>query len=139
MLDIFFLIAGLYMIFEKKVRISSKKSIEGTIAQKIGLIFLIPALLSYAVKIIPRNPLSTIFAYASLAGYAVAIISIFYFIFFYKITNKDTHQILGKININTNKLKPSPQESKHLFCHNCGVSVVGEGAFCTSCGTKLKN
>ncbi|MDP3661661.1 MAG: hypothetical protein Q8R17_02330, partial [bacterium] len=84
MLAIFFLIAGLYMVFRKEVRISSKRSIKGVVAQKIGLIFLVPALLSFALKLIPDSSLSAILGFISLAGYGIAIVSIFYFIFFYK-------------------------------------------------------
>ncbi len=87
MLAIFFLIAGLYMIFKKEVRISSKRSIKGRVAQNIGLIFLAPAILSYVLKLIPDSPLGVILSYVSLVGYGIAIISIFYFIFFYKSTN----------------------------------------------------
>lgn len=75
------------MVFKKEVKISSKKSIKGKVAQKIGLIFLAPAVLSYAVKLIPDSPLSVILGYIVLVGYGIAIISIFYFIFFYKPKN----------------------------------------------------
>lgn len=84
MLAIFFLIAGLYMVFKKEVRISSKRSIKGRVAQRVGLIFLVPAILSYVSKLIPESSLSVILVYVSLVGYGVAIISILYFIFFYK-------------------------------------------------------
>ncbi len=89
MLAIFFLVAGLYMVFKKEVRISSKRSIKGKIAQRIGLIFLAPAILSYLLRLIPESPLSVILAYITLAGYGVAIISILYFVFLYKSTNED--------------------------------------------------
>lgn len=93
MLAIFFTIAGLYMIFKKEVKISSKKSIKGKVAQKIGLIFIIPAILSYILKLIPENPINVFLIYVIFTGYAVAIISIFYFIFFYKIKSEDKIKI----------------------------------------------
>lgn len=93
MLAIFFTIAGLYMIFKKEVKISSKKSIKGKVAQKIGLIFIIPAILSYILKLIPENPINIFLIYIIITGYAVAIISIFYFIFFYKIKSEDKIKI----------------------------------------------
>jgi len=77
------------MVFKKEVRISSKRSIKGKIAQRIGLIFLAPAILSYLLRLIPESPLSVILAYITLAGYGVAIISILYFVFLYKSTNED--------------------------------------------------
>jgi len=89
MLAIFFLIAGLYMIFQKEVKISSKRSIKGPIAQKIGLIFIVPALLSYIPAMFPKNFFSVIISYVVLLGYAVAIITIFYFVFFNKDAGKD--------------------------------------------------
>lgn len=114
MLAIFFLIAGLYMILKKEVRISSKKSIKGPVAQKIGLIFLVPALLSYILKLVPPGPFSVILAYVSLAGYAIATISIFYFIFFYKPTSKDSAKNVIPIAIpnhqtmKVDQLSPTP-------------------------------
>lgn len=80
------------MVFGKEVRISSKRSIKGPIAQKIGLIFLVPALLSFLLKLIPNSPLSVILAVVILAGYGIAVISIFYFIFFYKSDSEDKVQ-----------------------------------------------
>ena len=88
MLAIFFLIAGLYMIFQKEVRISSKRSIKGPVAQKIGLIFIVPAILSFIPRMFPQNFFSVIISYVVLLGYAIAVISIFYFVFFYKDTEK---------------------------------------------------
>lgn len=87
MLAIFFLIAGLYIVFKKEVRISSKRSIKGKTAQRVGLIFLAPAILSYLLELIPESSISVILGYVTLAGYGVAIISIFYLVFFYKSTN----------------------------------------------------
>ena len=89
MLWIFFLIAGLYMVFQKEVKISSKRSIRGPITQKIGLIFITPALLQFVPKMFPRYFLSAVISYIVLIGYVMAIISIFYFIFFYKNTKNN--------------------------------------------------
>ena len=94
MLNIFFLIAGLYMIFKKEVKVSSKRLIKGKTAQKIGLIFLIPVILSYISKLISSGSHSVILAYISLVGYGIAILFIFYFVFFYKQTNNDKEKIL---------------------------------------------
>ena len=88
MLAIFFTIAGLYMIFKKEVKISSKKSIKGKVAQKIGLIFIIPAILSYILKLIPENPINVFLIYVIFTGYAVAIISIFILSFSIKLRVK---------------------------------------------------
>lgn len=97
MLATFFLIAGLYMVFKKEIRISSKRIIKGKLAQKIGIIFITPALLSYAIKLIPESPFSVILAYISLVSFALAFISIIYFIFFYKSHNdkngSEIHQL----------------------------------------------
>ena len=97
MIAIFFLIAGLYMVFKKEIRISSKRIIKGKVAQKVGIIFIIPALLSYVIKLIPEGSLSVIFAYISLASFALAFISIIYFIFFYKDKMNENKTSLEKI------------------------------------------
>ena len=72
------------MVFKKEIRISSKKSIKGKIAQQTGLIFILPALLSYGIKLMPESPISMLLAYVSLVAFGSVVISIFYFIFFYK-------------------------------------------------------
>lgn len=84
MISILFLIAGLYMIFKKEIKISSKKSIKGKTAQYAGLIFVAPALLSYVLRLIPEGLFSVIFAFINLALFGLAVLSILYFIFFYK-------------------------------------------------------
>lgn len=97
MLAIFFLIAGLYMVFKKEIRISSKRSIKGKIAQRIGLVFVISGLLPSVIGLIPESPISVILGYVSIASFIIAFLSIFYFIFFYKVQNSGNKISVEKI------------------------------------------
>ena len=84
MLAIFFLIAGIYMIAKQEVKISSKRTISGKNAKKLGLIYLIPAIFSFLPLLIPIEEVIIFVPLVSILGYAVAIIVTIYLVFFYK-------------------------------------------------------
>jgi len=68
----------------KEVIISKKRVIRGAAAQKIGLMFIIPSFLTFIINAFPSVLLRVILTLICLAGYAAAIVSVFYYVFFYK-------------------------------------------------------
>lgn len=105
MLSAIFLIAGLYMVFKKEIKISSKRVIKGKIPQRIGLVFVISGLLPSVIKLIPESPISVMLEYVSIASFVIAFLSIFYFIFFYKSAE----------NKNNNRISSVKTESSEIF------------------------
>jgi len=91
------------MVFKKEIRISSKRTIKGKIAQRVGLIFIISGLLPSVIGLLPEGPMSMVLGYLSLASFVIAFLSIFYFIFFYKSSE-------NKTNMKTSLEKTEPQE-----------------------------
>ena len=72
------------MIFKKEVKISSKRSIKGGVAQKLGLIYIAPAILTLFAKTLPVGSLQIITSLVVIAVYIVAIFVTIYLAFFYK-------------------------------------------------------
>ena len=71
------------MIFKKEIRISSKKSIKGSITQKVGICFIIPTILGYAAKVVPEG-VATVLAFISLTFLIIDFCLIVYYVFIYK-------------------------------------------------------
>jgi hypothetical protein len=84
MLYIPFLIAGFIIIFKKEIKISSKRSIKGGAAQKLGLLYFLPGILTLLARTLPTEELQTITSLAVIAGYIIAILATIYLVFFYK-------------------------------------------------------
>lgn len=82
MLSYLFIIVGLIIFFKKEVKISSKRKLEGKVAQNIGLTYLIPGLIAVLSKILETaSPdIASILGLISLAGFAVAIGTTIYFV-----------------------------------------------------------
>jgi hypothetical protein len=58
MLQILFLVGGIYMISTKKVMISSKRIIEGKWVMVLGIVYLVPFFSNMAVSQLSKNDLS---------------------------------------------------------------------------------
>jgi len=94
------------MIFKREIRISSKKTIKGSVAQRVGICFVIPAILAYGAKMVPEG-IATIFAFISLAFLVIDFGLIIYYVFIYKPRSgevavdggKKIHSKAGKIGL----------------------------------------
>lgn len=84
MLYILFLLAGFYMIFKKEIKISSKRSIKGGVAQRLGLLYFVPGVLTLLARTLPQGLFQEITAMAVILGYVVAILVTIYLVFIYR-------------------------------------------------------
>ena len=86
MADIFFLLAGLVLLFKKEVHISRKRVLSGRIVKILAVLYVLPFTVSFIVGIIitavGADPMNSI--WISIPFTVVAILTTLYFIFFYK-------------------------------------------------------
>ncbi|OGN29175.1 MAG: hypothetical protein A3A33_02855 [Candidatus Yanofskybacteria bacterium RIFCSPLOWO2_01_FULL_49_25] len=85
------LIWGLYIVSKKEVKISSKRSIKGRVAQIIGILIIFLAILAIARNLVPEGPTSDILVSILSITIVVVIITCIYFIFLHK-SNTDNSQ-----------------------------------------------
>ena len=79
------------MIFKRKSKFPLKIN-KGQSRSKIGLIFIIPAILSYILKLIPENPINVFLIYVIFTGTQWPLL-VFLFYLFYKIKSEDKIKI----------------------------------------------
>ena len=86
------LIFGLYVIFKKEVKISSKRSIKGGVAQIVAIPIIVLAISAIALRLIPEGPTHDILESILSISTIVVIINCIYFIFFYKSKTDDSQK-----------------------------------------------
>jgi hypothetical protein len=84
MASLFFLLAGLYIVYKKEVKISAKRVIQGKTAEHLGALYVVAGLFPYVVNAIPTQPIQSAAYLLSLALLAIAILATLYLIIFYK-------------------------------------------------------
>jgi len=84
MASLFFLLAGLYIVYKKEVKISAKRVIKGKTAEHLGALYVVAGLFPYVVNAIPAQPIQSAAYLLSLALLAIAILTTLYLIIFYK-------------------------------------------------------
>jgi len=90
-MDILFIIVGLTLIIKKETKITTKRSISGNGAKLVGLIFILPIILSYGFLLtsIFSNPQNfdlwvNIFINLKYAGFMLGFVTAFYLVFLHK-------------------------------------------------------
>ena len=88
MIGILLVIGGIYMVSQKEVKISSKRSIRGPLAQKLGWMYIVAGALPFTVGLIPFAPLWVAGSFVESVLWVCVIVVTVYFVFFYKPTEQ---------------------------------------------------